>query len=48
MNNIDLIIEKKRHLLPSDFDYIKYLEYHPDLVQQGINNMPCKKGICIA
>lgn len=30
-------IEKIKHTLPLDFDYIKYLEYNPDLSVNGIN-----------
>lgn len=30
-------IEKIKHTLPLDFDYIKYLEYNPDLSANGIN-----------
>lgn len=30
-------IEKIKHTLPLDFDYIKYLEYNSDLPANGIN-----------
>lgn len=36
--NLTTPISKKHHLLPSGFDYALYLEYNPDLVENGINN----------
>jgi hypothetical protein len=40
-SNIDKLsdaINRSKHLLPKDFDYQKYLEYNPDLQDNGINN----------
>lgn len=43
MTHIINKITQNKHLLPSDFNYIDYIKYNPDLAQKGIND----QNLCI-
>lgn len=43
MKNIKQKLQANKHLMPLDFNYVDYLKYNPDLIEQGINS----ENLCI-